>query len=96
MTIVVAGVGVLFGGHVVGEGGLRASAQNRQTILGVCLYLSLYLSCTQTCRAKWARSCSTGTLLKADLQTHLNYPQHPGNPHPKCKPDTNWVINAPL
>ena len=67
MTIVVAGVGVLFSGHVVGEGELCTAVQNRQTILEVCLCVSLDLSCTQTCKAKCARSCSTGGLLKANL-----------------------------
>ena len=35
------GVGVLFGGHVVGEGGLHAMAQNRQTDLEVVHVLVL-------------------------------------------------------
>ena len=81
---------------MVVEGGLCAMVQNRQTDLVVHPCLGLDLFCTQTCRAKWARSYSTGRLLKADLQTHLTYPLHPGNPHPKCKPDENWMIAAPL
>ena len=62
------GVGVLFGGHVVGEDGLHATAKNRQTNLGVFLCLGLDLPCTQTQKTKEARSCSISLALEGCLK----------------------------
>ena len=68
LIVVATGVGVLFGGHVVGEGGLCNMAQNRKTDLEVHPCLGLDLSCTQSPRAKWARSCSISFALEGCLR----------------------------
>ena len=41
LAIVTVGIGVLFGGCIVGEGGLRAAVQNRQTSFVRILVLTL-------------------------------------------------------
>ena len=54
---VVEGVAVLFGGHVW-RGWTCTAVPNRQTNFGHLLVSFLGLSCTQTHRTQWARSCS--------------------------------------
>ena len=72
LTIVVAGVSVLFGGHVWEEGGLHTVVQSRQTDLEACPYLSLDLSFTESHRAKRARSCCINLALECRLR--LTFP----------------------